>query len=468
MPPKFKAKARYFDPTSGHVNIHPPSTTRPTNPLHDAAYDLAKTEAGSEPLSSSDSNLSRDMVAQKIHDSKKAGSLVRQLFRTDQRDFLSGATSFRVQAAHLVNALRSAPAGTLKKDLKRIKALIESYLTRLCFNGPHQFKLDGRCNLLLLTIQDHYGLDIYGDIVFLPSLEYVKKLLNALSNANTNWSVRCRMNAAATRDIPMDEEPYNIRDVFWETVALYPLAFTPHQGLSFLRPEKRTLREISKPPPSPNTPEDWHTYHLHLDQGVYFIADTTKVDSPSRLQLQFRSIRTPQDQLSLFSMMTVAAAKLKAFMSVSNNEPPEFIIIMHSHLQELVDAIFFHPSSGHDPNYDELVALFSKAEKPGVTVESSDLASRGGFPHHFAPAPHPEPELADGLTRTEYTQLFHNVTSSNPSIRSESGMRLLYGARGYPLRGPPPINPLDMEEFEPEADTEYEDYGDEDSDDVLG
>ncbi|KAJ6508662.1 hypothetical protein C8R45DRAFT_1169143 [Mycena sanguinolenta] len=493
MPPT----ASYFDPTSGYINIHPPANTQPRNPLQNQDYDPAETEAGSALSSSS---LSRDSAAQANHDFKEKESLVRKLLRTDQRDFLSGSQTIHVQAVHLLNALRAAPPGVAKKDKKRVKTLIESYLTRLSFNGNFPFKLDGRANLLLLAIQFHYGLNVYADLAFMPSVEYLHTFRAALAAVNKQWDQESTQDPNVRRSLPMLDSPFNIKDVIWHVIVFYPAAFPSRQGLDLLPPDKRTLRPAGRPAPPPEEPTDWRKYYVHSSEGVDFIADT-QVAPPTPLELKFESIRAPEDELSLFCMLVVAAAKFDAYVKSPNYKSPK-MMEMHAVLQLVLSAIFHRPSNFEDKGYETLVTIFSAAAAAAKRKPTLKFSS-GEAPHHdrmdidrivtpttptpttSTPAHHddppgttfdhdvsgitsllpvpppPEPELTGGLTMSEYGQLFQNVDSSDARTRVESSMQLLWGAHGCPLHRPRMlVNPLDMAEFNP-TDTDSEEEGEE-------
>ncbi|KAF7346450.1 hypothetical protein MSAN_01873000 [Mycena sanguinolenta] len=388
-------QAPFFDPTTGQMIIDPPLLSRPTNPLNDEAYDPAQTEAGSMP-STSESGSSRDTAAREIHDLKKNQYLIRKLFRTDQRCFLSGSTGFRVKATHLVSTPETAPPGTPKK----VKKLVEKYLTRLGFNGKYPFKLDGRSNLLLLAVEFHHGLDAYGDIAFLPSLDFLRELFMALHAANGEWLLRAIETPDAKRNLDMNKAPFNIDGIVWNVVVLHPSAFPSSQGLRIMRPHARTLKHIGGPPPAPSTSEDWHTYQVHSIDGVNFVADTD-VEPPSRLELKFESIRAPEDQLSLFAMILVAVAKIRDFVESfpTDTAPPRSIIATHKILELIVAEIFCQPDGfADDEDYKMLVSKFSEAEnaeptpKPIPEPFPEDRENRGTSDIALSPAPAPEPE----------------------------------------------------------------------------
>ncbi|KAF8211098.1 hypothetical protein K438DRAFT_1959290 [Mycena galopus ATCC 62051] len=105
MPLKLEKKKPYFDVETGQVNIHPPSRTRPGNPLNNIAYNLVETEAGSNPQLY-------------IHIYVRLGFPA-------SRDFLTGPKSYLAKAAQLVNAT--------KKLLKASNSGVNRRLRNSCF-----------------------------------------------------------------------------------------------------------------------------------------------------------------------------------------------------------------------------------------------------------------------------------------------------------------------------------------------
>ncbi|KAF8214074.1 hypothetical protein K438DRAFT_1956174 [Mycena galopus ATCC 62051] len=424
MPPKPEKKKPYFDVETGQVNIHPPSRTRPGNPLNNLAYNLVETEAGSNPSSTSTSTSALD--SQQAYDSRKQRSLVRKLLRTDQRDFLTGSKSYLAKAAHLFNVTRKAPKG--QKDVG--KELITS------------------------------------------------------------------------------QHPLKTADVTWRVLVLYPDAFPAPEGLRVMRPDRRSLREEPELPLPLESWADWITcIPYEYQDGLFFLAEADgascgvedsahdlKAGEPSALELQFRSIRAEEDQLSLFSMIVVTAAKIRAF--IENNPPPcsPALARLHLDLQALLQQIFFLPDTLKEKtDYVELEKFFRFAATPSappMAPMDEDATSHGQRTDHevrewsrtaqvtpasdgFAssstllPPSAPEPEFADGLTGSEYIQLLRNAQNPrlNAQQRADSSMMLLFGANAFRPPPRPFNNPLVTGVFDADSDSEDSESDDSDSDD---
>ncbi|KAJ7636109.1 hypothetical protein DFH06DRAFT_1220005 [Mycena polygramma] len=109
-----------------------------------------------------------------------------------------------MQACRVLNAIRSPERGTGGVDrvaTEKFDETLESFATELWFNEGRPFKLDGRCNLLLLSVDEYYLWDVYGIYAFSPSYTDLNSILYDLAMCNSDWATRAASNVAAGRNL---------------------------------------------------------------------------------------------------------------------------------------------------------------------------------------------------------------------------------------------------------------------------
>ncbi|KAJ7217085.1 hypothetical protein GGX14DRAFT_601967 [Mycena pura] len=365
---------------------------------------------------------------------KQDRDLLRSLLRTDQFSFLSGSSDAAMRACHVLSATRRSKKGVERAAIKKFEESIELLATVLWFNKGRDFKLDGRCNLLLLLVDEHYRWDVYGIYAFSPSFIDLHFILEELTRCNSEWAKRAASNVEATRDLPdtLTEDVYE-----WRIIILHPEDFFPRgQRFKVLHPNKRILRTSMEMPEEPLS-SDWVdcTVRTLPDEPPLLVHGTTPL-APK----VFLALRKDDEHLSLFAMLVNLHWKLEAYMTEVAQKstcPNGMLRLMHNTTTALMTQIFFRPPQTTFPTPH---TSYSSANNfSAVTSTEGTLSMKAGSGGNrdtnmespdSLPVP-PEPEFINGLTSTECETLFDRL--SNPTSGADSAdafMQLLCGAQG--------------------------------------
>ncbi|KAJ7053988.1 hypothetical protein C8F01DRAFT_1374885 [Mycena amicta] len=451
--------AHVFKPTTARVDLLvllPPSKNRPRNALLDPTFLPDATELGTAShLGNYSSMGSEDKETLRMHKDKK---LLRKLLFSDLRCFVTGSPQYVAQAAHMLNPLRSPPKGKDRVYLEGVKEALERLLTLLYFNGGHPFTLDGRCNLMLLSTELHSALDLYGAVLVTLSTE--------LARCNADWDNRYVEDRTAARDLNMTSETsiFNIATLSWE----------PWTHLSVISPfSNNPLLTGSVTPPQ-------------LHDGLPILASPT-----GPLRLQFKTLRKPNDILSLFAVLVNSASKIHAFVSDENSEVSAGMNRLDGWMQLLMGHIYHVPNkhtyrepltaalgvpSSHaidsdspltpttptpflnDMDIDTPATPTSRDRPQELEAQPEDVNS--------GPPTPPEPDIVPGINLREYEQLLGSLSDPNQTMETpDIFAMLLWGAQGRPQFRRPPTNPLlsgtaeeDQEDSEDESDSSDEEW----------
>ncbi|KAK1230033.1 hypothetical protein PQX77_006890 [Marasmius sp. AFHP31] len=418
----------------------------PKNPLRHEDFDF---RALSEPQSQF--SLGTSLASSLKHDrqrKKESETILRRLIRTDQRAFLTGANTALLQAAHLVNATRRK-----KSDVKEgYKEAVERYLTTFEFAGKEGFKLDGRANLILLNVQDHYALDMYGLIAFSPGKAFLEGLKNQLRSDNEDWDRR-RKDAWLTpsRALQWNQGFYDAYQADqWEVLVLSPEdLLSDGQRRLVLPHRKRTWRAPNQEIPTPCTMDDWILCHV-IDKESEARLGFLDRGEEKPLKLTFRDLREQKERVSVFSLITNLASKLRTHRRY-HPEDARFHELFE--LVEDVMGLIFHVPKGdymHTPT-DVVSSSASTVQTMPIAIDSAPHGTSAGNKDHWSDTDDENPGGDDGgdndsslncedwgkvaeITDDEMRLLFARQYSPNLTDRErkDNFMQILYGPLGHP------------------------------------
>ncbi|KAK1230623.1 hypothetical protein PQX77_006285 [Marasmius sp. AFHP31] len=339
----------------------------PKNPLRHEDFDF---RAPSEPQSQF--SLGPSLASSLRYDrqrKKESETILRRLIRTDQRAFLTGANTALLQAAHLVSATRRK-----KSDVKKgYKEAVERYLTTLEFAGKEGFKLDGRANLILLNVQDHYALDM---------------------SDNEDWDRR-RKDAWLTpsRALKWNQGFYDTYQADqWEVLVLSPEdLLSDGQRRLVLPHRKRTWRAPTEQIPTPCIMDDWILCHVIDNESEAPRLGSLDNDGEKPLKLTFRDLRERKERVSVFSLITNLASKLR---TRRRHHPEDARFHELLELVENIMGLIFHIPNGHyiHPNMQHTAIvnppLPVNAQTTLMDVASTSAGTVQTMPTAINTAPH--------------------------------------------------------------------------------
>ncbi|KAK1230620.1 hypothetical protein PQX77_006282 [Marasmius sp. AFHP31] len=376
----------FYDPLGQQIDLLE-HYRPPKNPLRHGDFDF---RAPSEPQSQF--SLGMSLASSLKHDrqrKKESETILRRLIRTDQRAVLTGANTALLQASHLVNAIRRKKS-VVKKGYKEA---VERYLTTLEFAGNQNFKLDGRANLILLNVEDHYALGMYGLIAFSPGKVFLEGLRNQLRSDNEDWDRRTRSRYGfASRDLKWNQGFYDAYQADqWEVLVLCPEdLLSDGQRRLVLPHSKRTWRASNKQVPTPCTMDDWILCHV-IDKESEARLGFLDRGEEKPLKLTFHDLRERKERVSVFSLITNLASKLRTHRRY-HPEDARFDELFE--LVEDVMGLIFHVPKGDfmHPNmqYNAIVnpPLPVNAQTTPLDVVSTSAGTVQTMPIAIDSAPH--------------------------------------------------------------------------------
>ncbi|KAJ7688364.1 hypothetical protein B0H17DRAFT_1202924 [Mycena rosella] len=255
----------------------------PANPLLSTEF-RSKTPAPS--LKASSSVNTANSTTQRV--------LSNRILFNDQRCFLTGSVSTEIQACRLINAIRPKQ----KKAKMDLKAQVEFILTRQCFNGKRPFFLDSLMNCLAFDVHWHGQLDKRGSFCVVVPMEQILLMASSLLLSNITWANRAARDPSAPRDLDTTIEPFLVTTTI--VLVLRPQLFLPDNKPILINTE-RTLRARGAALPPASVDEAWVLYRV--EAGTPFLVNNSGDRFDNR---QFESERTPDDALSVFSLLVNA------------------------------------------------------------------------------------------------------------------------------------------------------------------
>ncbi|KAF9056824.1 hypothetical protein BDP27DRAFT_1344818 [Rhodocollybia butyracea] len=349
---------------------------------------------------------------------KQEKNLLRRLIRTDQREFITGTSGVTMQAAYIINAIRSN-----RRNYKEKTALKK---------------------VVILDNTNHSRLDLYGAIAISPGRTRLSEVYAQLVIDNDEWESRVNNGGDKDRNLNMHKLPYDIDTIEWEIVVLHAEdVLPPGDGMFVNKQEACTIRGQSQVFSSMTChipqfdPLSIYNYHLRLpclldsDDNVFRFTMTTS--------------RPPNEKLSLFAMMINLQSKLQAYV---DNAPKPYLSIWEllTVTNSVVDAIYFHPDP---PN------LRLQLEAETTTVPTSQTPSSTQNAEMSSPSP--ERDLPTPTVATFPSSPFPSSGISSGCLKGAQKTRasqmLLFGARGYP-EFVKPIRASDLDEEGEESSSE--------------
>ncbi|KAJ7116373.1 hypothetical protein C8R44DRAFT_879748 [Mycena epipterygia] len=260
--------------------------------------------------------------------------LANRILFNDQRCFLTGEVSTETQACHLINAIR-----TKQKPAKiNLKAQVEFILSRQGFNGKRPFFLDSLVNF---DVRWHGHLNKRGSFCVVVPRQQIHDMVLHLLTSNIEWDIRAERDPNAPRNLDTTVYPFVVNTCL--ILVLRPHLFLPDNKPILINME-RTLRARGAIPPQASALASWVLHRLQ--PGSPFLVD----DSGRPLHnLEFKSERTADDSLSIFSLLVNAHYKLQALPRGNDAQNPDEVIQYASTIRALVELIFHVPDLLNNP-----------------------------------------------------------------------------------------------------------------------
>ncbi|KAJ7636110.1 hypothetical protein DFH06DRAFT_1220010 [Mycena polygramma] len=381
----------------------------PKMPYNDD-FDCERTERGSADEHTDNSDV--DGYTESFT-SPRQQKYLKKLIRTDQFSFLSGQ-SIPLQATHVIPAIRTARQGAQDRScVKALKERMEMWLTELWFNGGHRFAMDGRTNFLLLGVGERMELNKFGNFTFFPGEERLLLLDKELEALNADWARRAAADPAARRNIPSDPgSSFDVRDVQWEVLVLYPDGFYSDSApMHILDPAKRAIRRKNTERLLDLTSSDWFRCVVCTEPHGLPIIELFQEEGRGNAPLRLRhdSLRAADEQLSLFAMIVALHARVAAYCAAPGNQPSEAVRHVLEYTTPLVEKIFYIPPGARRPD--------EGSNTPTMTTDKNDDSKSA-----------PEHLIVNNLTYSECTTLFKRMEAGEGG--AEPFSQLLYGSGG--------------------------------------
>ncbi|KAJ7761549.1 hypothetical protein DFH07DRAFT_815391 [Mycena maculata] len=287
----------------------------------------------------------------------------------DQRCFLTGSLSGGIQACHLVNAIRTKNRPG-KVNLKR---QVEFILTRQGFNGRREFFLDSLVNCVGLDVHWHGELDIRGSFCITVPLKQIFEIATALTSENINWEHRVVHDPKAKRNLDTTQYPFVVREVV--VLVIHPKLFLA-DNQPIIMNTQRSLRPVGQTIPDSTARESWKMYYPQ--QNGPYLQDAA---GSLLMSLEFKTNRTQDTALSVFSLLLNADAKLQELRAEGlPAETFDALSLYKIAVASAVERIFFLPKDLQDagpfPNGEPGTAV-GGVEDTSPT-NSMNVDARGG------------------------------------------------------------------------------------------
>ncbi|KAF7295351.1 hypothetical protein MIND_01074600 [Mycena indigotica] len=420
----------------GQYGIVISPATLPRNPLLDGS--IGRTESTAE----SDRQQEDDEILQQ----NERMSFLRKLIATDRRCFVTGQPGDWLQAAQLINTLRSVPHDHTEEYLRDVKEAIEALLTRLEFNQQANFSLDARCNLMLLSTEWHAGLDLYGSFAITPPLDVIIQITRKLQECNHEWAFRYAQDSGAKRNLPYGELPLDISQLKWRILIIHSRGPCPSgRPVQAIHPSERNNHQTT-------VLVTWRNYTPGIVDYAPFLCES---GSNIPLEIRFQTRREAHDQLSLFAVLVNAASKIKAFVSSTHHRPGDDmshegpLLGFNTVYDKLLEAIYFvpHPNLHNDVKLaldpSTVVTPTRTLAEPATTLPIPDRDAEHTEIGINSPPMQPESDILPGITPSEFELLLQEAHHpTNKMSRRELFGLLLYGVPGHAQHVEPPPNPL--------------------------
>ncbi|KAJ7491294.1 hypothetical protein FB451DRAFT_637585 [Mycena latifolia] len=318
----------------------------PANPLLMSGI-VSRTPAPSVETTSSMHSFSQSVLANRI------------LFN-DQRCFLTGEVSTETQACHLISAIRT----TQKPAKINLKAQVEFILSRQGFNGKRAFFLDSLINCLAFDVHWHGHIDKRGSFCVVVPLQQIIDMVLHLTMSNLEWAVRAITDPNAPRNLDTTAYPFVVSTCL--ILVLRSHLFLPDNKPILINME-RTLRARGTTLPQASAPASWVLHRLQ--PGSPFLVD----DSGRPLHtLQFRSERTADDSLSIFSLLVNAHYKLQALPRGSQVQNPTEVVQYAHTIEALFKLIFYVPDLLRNPGPFPHESMDMDKDSSGPTTDHTE------------------------------------------------------------------------------------------------
>ncbi|KAJ6541764.1 hypothetical protein B0H19DRAFT_1174572 [Mycena capillaripes] len=296
----------------------------PANPLLRREHAASTPAVSVKTRSSADSGISLSQAV-----------LANKLLFHDQRCFLTGEASTELQACHLINAIHTK--GRVVKI--NLKEQVEFILNRQCFHGKRTFFLDMLVNCLALDVHWHRHLDKRGSFCIVVHLEQINAISNYLFRSNQEWGKRARKDPKAPRNLDTSVDPFVVKDCV--ILVLRPAQFLPDNKRIHINTERK-LRAPGADRPSVSAVASWVVHHL--EPGSPYLVN----DSGHPLHsLPFKTNRTDENALSIFSLLVNAHYKLKAIEEEDDIHPD--VVDYADAIETLFPLIFYTPKALNNP-----------------------------------------------------------------------------------------------------------------------
>ncbi|KAK7036643.1 hypothetical protein VNI00_011576 [Paramarasmius palmivorus] len=386
-----------YNKETGRYDVQPPVQKRPRNPLRTthASRTQPVTESDAmNPKIDDSKTLTPSQASRKANREKKR--LLYKLLFSDQRDWIRGSTKTGVLAAHWLNDMDSKYGNSEQKTAyKNLKEAIEDLLTSLKFHGDIPFRLDGRPNLGLLTVEDRCAMDMYGLIALGLDLGSLFLLSQCLARDNKRWDE----NPEGER--PLTPTIYDPDQHAWRLIVLYPNDYLPDNApLMILDPEKRTFRKPNDPSPPPPIQSDWipctidDTLRLQRKRGETIREPVT---------FSIVGNREKSDFPSTFAMICCFASKVQAVNDTTHLTRSQeiYLSLYRDALAELVGLIYYIPPGRTRKFYAKVDAAVQAVEDVATRVKPSQpsLDSTGRTLTNEAPVASAQAPSVDQATQ---------------------------------------------------------------------
>ncbi|KAG6376552.1 hypothetical protein JVT61DRAFT_1526 [Boletus reticuloceps] len=377
-----------------------------------------------------------DVDRERFIEPREDKSLRHRLIAYDQMSFFTGSASADLQAARLVNTVRSNS---------------EDFLSQQRIHDPSSFRflLDSPTNAILLEASLHVHWDLYGTFCIVPSESDAEAMLDTLTVLNTEWAKYDPINAPV-RPLDISQPPFaNPR---WDIVVLHPHALLPdRQPLVIAR--DRTFYVQGQPPPmSRLTWTSWIAYDDNLR------SETPPHDPLPPFVVENVRLTLNQPILSSLAMVINAYYKLDQFMRDHGSSASSRVRWFADQMSMLVTAIFYVP-----PHYPQVTGQTQSAEisqpSRSATVTGTSQSAAVTSQHTVQVDPQagspacgtmvdssvshennvldavepPETVGDDGLTDSEFRLVAARARDPllDPDQRADAAMMLLFGTRRH-------------------------------------